>query len=73
MQPMLRASRTVQGPPFRPKLKLLTERFLKRSIQSGEHDSIEDACAAMELVQLKLRSLLPAFLVTVNVHAACLM
>lgn len=31
-------------------------RFLKRTIQSGSHDSIDDARAAMELAQLKIRN-----------------
>ena len=45
----------MQGPPYRPKLRLLAERFLNRSIQAGEHDSVEDARAAMALALLKLR------------------
>lgn len=32
-------------------LKLLSERFLKRKIQTGEHDSAEDSIAAIDLVK----------------------
>ena len=48
----------VQGPPFRPKLRLLAERFLNRKIQGGAHDSIEDARAALDLAKLKIRCVL---------------
>jgi len=46
-----------KGPPFRTALRRLTERFLKRTIQTGAdgHDSVEDARAAMDLAQLKFR------------------
>ena len=43
----------VQGPPYKPSLKVLAERFLKRPIQQGSHDSIDDAKAAMDLALLK--------------------
>lgn len=33
---------------------MLAERHLKRIIQQGEHDSVIDAQAAMDLVQLKI-------------------
>lgn len=44
----------LQGPPFKPALRVLAERHLKRIIQQGEHDSVIDAQAAMNLVQLKI-------------------
>ena len=44
----------LQGPPFKPALRILAERHLKRVIQQGEHDSVIDARAAMDLVQRKL-------------------
>lgn len=37
-------------------LKSLSDRLLKRDIQRGGHDSVEDARAAMELTLLKLRT-----------------
>ena len=45
----------VQGPPYRSSLRRLTEKFLKRQIQNGSHDSIDDARAAMELALLKFK------------------
>ena len=45
----------VQGQSYKPKLKYLVSEYLKRAIQTGEHDSVEDARAAMELAQLKIR------------------
>jgi RNA exonuclease 1 len=45
----------MQGPPYRSSLRRLTEKFLKRQIQNGSHDSIDDARAAMELALLKFR------------------
>lgn len=48
-----------QGAPWRSKLKTLAERFLKRTIQTGSHDSIDDARAAMDLALLKIRCLFP--------------
>ena len=45
----------LQGPPYRSSLKRLTEKFLKRQIQNGSHDSIDDARAALELAQLKFK------------------
>lgn len=45
----------MQGPPYRSALRKLTEKFLKRQIQNGSHDSIDDARAAMELALLKFR------------------
>ncbi|BDA41970.1 Small RNA degrading nuclease 5 [Coccomyxa sp. Obi] len=44
-----------KGPPYRSALRKLTEKFLKRQIQNGSHDSIDDARAAMELALLKFR------------------
>lgn len=44
-----------QGPPQRSKLKYLASRFLRRDIQGGAHDSVQDARAAMDLVLLKIR------------------
>ena len=40
----------VQGPPLKLALRVLTERFLKRRIQQGQHDSVIDARAALQLV-----------------------
>jgi len=48
-------ARAVQGPPARSALRYLTEKFLKRSIQQGSHDSVEDARAAMDLAKLKIK------------------
>ena len=45
----------MQGAPYRSSLRRLTEKFLKRQIQNGSHDSIDDARAAMELALLKFR------------------
>lgn len=45
----------MQGPPYRSALRKLTEKYLKRQIQNGSHDSIDDARAAMELALLKFR------------------
>ncbi|KAI9669108.1 MAG: hypothetical protein M1831_000700 [Alyxoria varia] len=44
-----------RGPPYKHKLKWLTEKFLQRSIQTGSdgHDPKEDARAALDLVKLK--------------------
>ncbi|KAF1335955.1 Exonuclease, partial [Globisporangium splendens] len=48
-----------RGFPFRTSLKYLTKTFLRKDIQLHAtvtgHDSAEDAIAAMELVQLKVR------------------
>lgn len=46
-----------RGPPYRTALRRLTERFLKRSIQTGTrgHDSVDDARAAMDLALLKFK------------------
>ncbi|CDR41802.1 CYFA0S08e00188g1_1 [Cyberlindnera fabianii] len=43
-----------RGPPFKSSLKYLTRVYLQRSIQNGEHDSIEDSKACLDLVKLKL-------------------
>ncbi|KAI5819322.1 hypothetical protein BZA77DRAFT_276302 [Pyronema omphalodes] len=46
-----------RGPPYKASLKWLTQRFLKKDIQTGGaagHDSIEDARACLELLKLKL-------------------
>ncbi|KAK9820565.1 hypothetical protein WJX72_011714 [[Myrmecia] bisecta] len=45
-----------RGPPYRSALRIITEKFLKRQIQNGSHDSIADARAAMELAQLKVKN-----------------
>ena len=42
------------GDPFKPSLKYLSEAFLNKSIQNGEHDSVEDARACLELTKLKI-------------------
>lgn len=44
----------LQGPPCKPALRVLSERYLRRIIQQGEHDSVVDACAALDLVKLKI-------------------
>ena len=51
-----RALALVQGPPLRSKLSYLAEKYLKRMIQTGSHDSVQDARAAMDLTLLKIRS-----------------
>lgn len=45
-------------PGTKSKLKVLTQKFLKRDIQcsSGGHNSIEDCTASLELVKLKLKN-----------------
>lgn len=43
------------GPPFKPALRVLTERLLGRRIQAGSHDSVADAVATMELALLKFK------------------
>lgn len=58
----------MQGPPFRSALRKLTEKFLKRQIQNGSHDSIDDARAAMELALLKFKSV--CFLINCPCRAA---
>ncbi|CAI4036689.1 hypothetical protein SMKI_16G0110 [Saccharomyces mikatae IFO 1815] len=42
------------GDPFKPSLKYLSETFLNKIIQNGEHDSVEDARACLELTKLKI-------------------
>lgn len=49
------ASVFMQGPPMRSKLSYLADRHLKRLIQAGSHDSVQDAQAAMDLVLLKIK------------------
>lgn len=44
-----------RGLPHRPKLSMLAYTHLKRAIQTGGHNSIEDAQAAMDLALLKIR------------------
>ena len=44
-----------RGPPFKPALRHLSEKFLGRKIQETEHCSIQDAQATMDLMQLKLK------------------
>jgi RNA exonuclease 1 len=43
-----------RGPPFKSSLKYLTKQYLNRVIQEGEHDSVEDSKACLDLVKLKL-------------------
>lgn len=46
-----------RGPPYKPSLKWLTQKFLHREIQNGGasgHNSIEDAKACLDLLKLKL-------------------
>ena len=38
------------GLPYRRSLKSLAKSYLKRDIQTGTHDSLEDARASLELV-----------------------
>ena len=45
----------VQGAPYRSALRVIAEKFLKRQIQAGSHDSADDARAAMDLALLKIR------------------
>lgn len=45
----------LKGPPARSALKVLAQRFLKRKIQEGSHDSVVDARTAMDLVHLKIK------------------
>ena len=45
----------VQGPPFKPALRVLASKFLKRTIQVGSHDSEVDARTTMDLAQLKIK------------------
>jgi RNA exonuclease 1 len=42
-----------RGPPFKPALRVLSERLLGRRIQDGSHDSVADAAATMALARLK--------------------
>lgn len=42
-----------RGPPFKPALRVLSERLLNRRIQDGSHDSVADAQATMALARLK--------------------
>ncbi|KAK9846542.1 hypothetical protein WJX81_006260 [Elliptochloris bilobata] len=44
-----------RGSPYRSALRVIAERFLKRQIQAGSHDSVDDARAAMDLALLKIR------------------
>lgn len=49
-----------RGPPLKPSLKWLADKYLKRDIQKGEvngegHSSIEDARACLDLVKLKIQ------------------
>lgn len=49
----------LRGPPAKPSLKWLAEKFLVKKIQTGEktgqgHSSIEDAKACLSLIKLKL-------------------
>ncbi|KAG9063647.1 hypothetical protein KI688_003758 [Linnemannia hyalina] len=46
-----------RGPPYRPGLKWLSQKWLQRQIQANlerGHDSAEDALACMDLIKLKL-------------------
>ncbi|OZJ03529.1 hypothetical protein BZG36_03415 [Bifiguratus adelaidae] len=47
-----------RGPPYKPSLKWLAEKWLKRTIQNNAlagHDSAEDALASLDLLKLKLK------------------
>ena len=46
---------SIQGLPYRSALKVLAQRFLKRRIQEGSHDSVIDARTALDLVHLKIK------------------
>ena len=45
-----------QGPPWKSALKILAQRYLRKHIQDGSHDSVDDARAAMDLVLLKIKN-----------------
>ena len=38
---MSHCERALQGPPYKFALRVLTEKYLKRRIQMGEHDSVQ--------------------------------
>jgi len=44
-----------RGPPYKQSLKWLAQKFLHREVQKGSkgHDSVEDACTALDLVKQK--------------------
>jgi RNA exonuclease 1 len=44
-----------RGPEYKQALRNLVQQLLGRTIQEGEHDSVADAMAAMELVLLKIK------------------
>lgn len=46
-----------RGPPYKPSLKWLTQKWLGRAIQNheGGHDSAEDARACIDLLKMKLQ------------------
>jgi DNA polymerase III epsilon subunit-like protein len=45
-----------RGPPYKPGLKWLAEKFLHVQIQGGMHDSVEDARCCVDLVKLKIKN-----------------
>ena len=45
----------MQGLPFRSALRRIALKFLKITIQDGEHDSIVDAKTALDLAKLKMK------------------
>lgn len=47
-----------RGPPSKPSLKWLAQKFLEKTIQASEngHDSVEDATSCAELLRLKMQS-----------------
>lgn len=45
------------GGRYKPSLKSLSQSYLKRHIQGGEHDSAEDAIASLDLVKAKVREM----------------
>lgn len=49
--------RHARGPPFKPSLKWLTQKWLGRAIQQSDagHDSREDARACVDLLRMKLQ------------------
>lgn len=44
------------NPKYKTALKTLALKYLKRTIQTGEHDSMEDALAALDVVKCHLKS-----------------
>ena len=55
LQLELKLPGNMQGPPWKPALRVLASKFLKRTIQVGSHDSKIDAQTTMDLAQLKIK------------------